>query len=409
MPFNRLYRALILPGLVLFAVTGYIALTSPLQPAIDGNVGYPVWVRVAGAFVVGPTSIILGWFVARRMKDSLIGPYIVHWGCATNAELGVGYLPAFWGALCLYYLNMVILPGLTLMLASFPTGRGVTTGWDRIMKALTLIWTGFALFDNLSAPRAYGLTSPSPLAIDFLVPLSDLFTSLGYSFIVVLLLAVALMLYRYRITNETERKQMRWLLLLGLSLLVFFVYSSTLDFAALSATEEFVFSVMALLAFALPSLTISLAILRHRLWDIDLIIRRTLIYSALTGLLALVYFSSVLALQSLLRGVTREDSPVVIVLSTLLIAALATPLRRGVQRGIDRRFYRRKYDAARTLAAFGARARDETDLDRLGQRLLQVVDESMQPAHVGLWLKRTEGSTQTLETVTRLSAPSRTP
>jgi hypothetical protein len=143
----------------------------------------------------------------------------------------------------------------------------------------------------------------------------------------------------------------------------------------------------------LPLLPLSLgiAMLRSRLWDIDVIIRRTLVYSALTGLLAGVYFGSVLALQTVLRGMTGEETPLVIVLSTLLIAALAAPLRRRVQAWIDRRFYRRKYDAARTLAAFGEQARDETDLGRLSERLRGVVEETMQPESVGLWLRKDPG------------------
>jgi len=142
-------------------------------------------------------------------------------------------------------------------------------------------------------------------------------------------------------------------------------------------------------------ISVGLAILRHGLFDIDVIIRRTLIYSALTGVLALVYFGSVVVLEGLLRGVTGGDSPLVIVLSTLLIAALFVPLRGRIQQIIDRRFYRRKYDAAKTLAAFGAQARDETDLGRLSARLLAVVDETMQPERAGLWLARGEkGRTQ---------------
>jgi hypothetical protein len=137
---------------------------------------------------------------------------------------------------------------------------------------------------------------------------------------------------------------------------------------------------------ALP-VTLGIAILRYRLWDIDLLIRRTLIYSAVSALLALVYFGSVLSLEGVVRRATGGESPVVIVLSTLLIAALAAPLRRWVQAAVDRRFYRRKYDAARVLAAFGANLRDETDLARLSARLAGVVDETMQPAHTSLWLR----------------------
>jgi hypothetical protein len=150
------------------------------------------------------------------------------------------------------------------------------------------------------------------------------------------------------------------------------------------------FNVGSALAFTVIGVTLGIAITRYRLFDIEVIIRRTLVYSALTAVLAGVYFGSVLVLQTVVRRVTGGESPVVIVLSTLLIAALAAPLRRRVQATIDRRFYRRKYDAAQTLAAFGASVRDETDLGRLTERLRGVVEETMQPESVGLWLRGKE-------------------
>jgi hypothetical protein len=135
-------------------------------------------------------------------------------------------------------------------------------------------------------------------------------------------------------------------------------------------------------------LAIGFSILRYRLWDIDLLIRRTLQYSLLTGLLVLAYFSTIVFLQAVFRAITgREQSEIVTVLSTLAIAALFSPLRRRTQALIDRRFYRRRYDAAQTLATFAATARDEVELDRLRDELLNVVGSTMQPAHLSLWLK----------------------
>ena len=149
-------------------------------------------------------------------------------------------------------------------------------------------------------------------------------------------------------------------------------------------------------AFEGEEIEVCVAMLRSRLFDIDVVIRKTLIYSVLTSLLALVYFGGVVLLQQVLRGVTGGASELAIVVSTLAIAALFTPLRRLVQDFIDRRFFRRKYDAAKTLAAFGETARDETDMERLRTRLLEVVQDTMQPETVALWLKPDASAEQAL-------------
>ena len=136
-------------------------------------------------------------------------------------------------------------------------------------------------------------------------------------------------------------------------------------------------------------LSLSIAVLRYKLYEIDLVINRTLVYGSLTATLAVVYFTGVTATQTLFRTITgHEQQPqLAIVVSTLVIAALFNPLRRRIQAFIDRRFYRRKYDARRTLEAFSSKLRDETDLEALNNELVGVVRETMQPAHLSLWLR----------------------
>ncbi len=132
--------------------------------------------------------------------------------------------------------------------------------------------------------------------------------------------------------------------------------------------------------------------LRTRLWEVDVLINRTLVYGTLTAILTAVYLGLIIGLQALLRGVISQDNGVAIVLSTLAIYVLFQPLRRRLQAIIDRRFYRRKYDAARTLAAFSATLRNEVDLHQLREQLVAVVEETMQPSHVSLWLRPPEPS-----------------
>jgi hypothetical protein len=190
--------------------------------------------------------------------------------------------------------------------------------------------------------------------------------------------------------DPVERAQILWVGL-GIALVGGFQFlENTLGFLIINEAggvpwwENLLF---ALVYLALP-VTIAIAILRYRLFDIDVIIRRTLVYGALTFTLALVYFGSVLVLQGLIEYLTgQSQSPIVIVISTLAIAALFTPLRHRIQNEIDRRFFRRRYDAEHTLEAFAAQLRQEVDLDEISRSLLTVATESVQPERVSLWVK----------------------
>jgi hypothetical protein len=144
---------------------------------------------------------------------------------------------------------------------------------------------------------------------------------------------------------------------------------------------------LVLISYAGVPVAVGVAVLRYRLYDIDIIINRTLVYAILTATLALVYVGSVVGLQFILRALSGQESAIAVVASTLAIAALFNPLRRRVQALVDRRFYRRKYDAAKTLTAFNSRLREETDLEALSDDVLGVVWETIQPTHASLWLR----------------------
>jgi hypothetical protein len=199
-------------------------------------------------------------------------------------------------------------------------------------------------------------------------------------------------LYRYfRVSNAVERQQTKWVALgFFLILIASLVWVSlgdnlsTWHYGSLYALQEFGFPIVSLL---IP-LSIGLAMLRSRLWDIDIIINKALDYGLLTALLAAVYAGLIIGLQFLLGGIIKQNNDVAIVVSTLAIAALFRPFRRRLQQIIDRRFYRRKYDAAHTLEAFSATLRNEVDLATLSEHLVGVVEETVQPAYVSLWLSK---------------------
>jgi hypothetical protein len=260
----------------------------------------------------------------------------------------------------------------------FPSGRFVPrwTLWLAILWPVQRILNLF--IDELPEPTLW-------LQLLFAVPF------LGF-----LISFVFAQVYRYRrVSNPVERQQTKWVVfgvataLVGIAAVLapyFFLEPTSSETATISAFSLFQGAVGDAFMLLIP-LSIGIAVLRSRLFDIDVLINRTLVYGSLTVTLALVYVGSVALLQGALRALTGGESQLAVVASTLAIAALFGPLRRRIQDLIDRRFYRRKYDTTKTLADFSARLRDETDLDRLNEELVGVVKDTVQPAHVSVWLR----------------------
>ncbi len=216
----------------------------------------------------------------------------------------------------------------------------------------------------------------------------------GILYFSALISLVIAQVYRFRrVSTLAQRQQTKWVvyslavtIILGIGLYAI----PALIFRELGPNDSLFSSVANILAnvlLILLPISFGVAILRYRLWDVDVLINKTLVYGLLTGTLVAVYAGCIVGLQALLQGLFHQTSEIAIVVSTLLIAALFHPLRQRIQLVIDRRFYRRKYDAARTLAAFSATLHQEVDLNELSEQLVAVVQETMQPSHISLWLR----------------------
>ncbi len=285
-------------------------------------------------------------------------------------------------ALALPYslVNFLGSASITVFFLLFPNGRLV----PRWMGLILLLFIIYEFLDNLPSKGA-PFDANWPVWLYVLVNLV-LFGAIIFS-----------QIYRYRrVSTAVQRQQTKWVVLgvtaavgVYIGLLVVSLLSPSLD-STIFWNE--VWSLLLPVALLLIPLSIAFSILRYRLYDIDVLINRTLVYGTLTVLLALIYIGLVIGLGSLGRLLTGQlgQSPVVIVVSTLAIAALFRPLRYRIQAIIDHRFYRRKYDAAKIVEAFSATLRSEVDLSQLREHLLNVVQETMQPAHVTLWLRQPE-------------------
>lgn len=317
------------------------------------------WIATLMAFLL----VVLG------ATNTIISPPILQPLLGAGAATFIANFSNFLGAI-----------SFPLLFSLFPNGRFVPR-WTR--------WLVIALI----VPAILLTILPFFLTASAIVPsISESFFSLG------VLCLLGTQIYRYRrVSTPVEQQQTKWVIF-GFSLLALIAVGLTIPESILSQSGRpyspyMIIGLLAGSSIGIPvALCFGIAILRSHLYDIDVLINRTLVYGSLTAVLALIYVGSIIGLQFLVGIFTghlsaASQSPLVLVASTLVIAALFQPLRRHLQQVIDRRFYRRKYDAARTLAAFSAMLRHEVDLGELRDQLLTVVEETMQPAHISLWLR----------------------
>jgi hypothetical protein len=373
---------------------------------------YRVSLWSSSLLVFGVSSTLVGAVVASRQPRNPVGWFfVVSATClAVNEATGryavyglviePGSLPLArlmaWPSTWMWEPALVLI--ILFLPLYFPNGRLLSPRWRPVLWLALLFSVGFGVVFGALYPGEVDELSPgvggdvpgvvNPLGIEALRPLdrvTQIDIILAVLFLTIVLCSVASLVVRFWRSSGEERQQMKWL-----------TYAATANFAmgllvmslpAASAWYRAVDSLSNLVLAGLP-VAVGIAILRYRLYDIDRIINRTLVYGSLTLMLALIYFGGVATTQAIFQALTGQQKlpQLVVVASTLVIAALFNPLRRRIQSFIDKRFYRSKYDARKTLEAFSAQLRDETDLDALGYDLVGVVRETMQPAHVSLWL-----------------------
>ncbi|MFL6024392.1 MAG: hypothetical protein ACJ72O_13720 [Marmoricola sp.] len=361
--------------------------TSGLVASITFAVPVAIFGVVGGLITSRRPQHVIGWMLA---TISLLFSVVVV--CSTTARWGLvtGNIPRDLAVWIDVPSNVwVIALGLigTQLLLRMPDGTLPSPKWRWYSRATMLLIAVAQVGMATATSSVEGVEGArNPLASKALNQLSIAFLVVIIGFVV----SIVALVMRYRRASGHDRAQLRWVAFSGIAFVV--IYVGTLlvgSFFKANSTAETVNTSIAVAAFAALPIGIGFAVLRQNLYDIDVVINRALVYGSLTAILAGTYLGSVLVLQLLLNRFT-EGSGLAVAVSTLATAALVRPARARIQRVVDRRFFRHKYNAALTLASFGARVRQEVDLDALSSDLQAVVAETMQPAHVSLWVRTTE-------------------
>jgi hypothetical protein len=343
-----------------------------------------------GAVIAARRRNRIGWlFVAFGLAAALLAfaeSYFVRGAIVTPGSLPAARMVG-WIAWVLWPSGFLFLCLLSLL---FPDGRLPSPRWRPVAWALTSSWTGLILHVAFTPGRMtlQGLTTTNPMGIAALGHPTWKAVSQGVAVIAVATLGAAALapLRRFRRADQVQRQQLKWF-----AFVIGICAPSALVGSALTGVLPVIATVLSYLAIAgvvvgLPA-AVGLAILRYRLYDIDRLINRAVVYATLTAVLGLGYAAAVLALGQLFGGVGEHTPSLAVAGATLAVAALFQPARRRIQQAVDRRFNRRKYNTAKTIDAFSTRLRDQVDLDTLSTELLAVVGQTMEPTRVSLWLR----------------------
>jgi hypothetical protein len=391
--FDRIVHLLVWLTLALVAVALVDFLLHPL--AGDYNFHSPLF-RAIVILVFTPLNLLVGFLIIRRVPGNVVGPLLIVWsGTVVYGSIREDISPLLFSAFYYYDLAFGWI-ALFLMLVHFPDGTIRPPG---AAPWLYRLLTFYILPLSLLFLSTEHFQIPSRLLNPFYLPAlgsqAGFFLQVGLLFLYpVLVLALISPALRYRRGSLQERQQIKWLALFGGFLVIYvllglIVYPILTGGEVMNAGTGWIAVSFYAITGIIPPLAIGFAVLRYRLWEIDLLIRRTLVYSILTVFLALIYFGSVVTLEGISQLITRQQgSPAVTVLSTLAIAALFTPLRSRIQERIDRRFYRHKYDSEQVLSAFSATLKEEVDIEHLTDSIQGVAIKTMHPANVSIWLYR---------------------
>jgi hypothetical protein len=368
-------------------------LAQPIPGAVDtrGEAGLPIAFAVVGALIVThrPDNRI-GWLFCAGVVFALLPALDAYALYALAADPAAG-LPgatlAAWVASWIWLLDLLLVVLVPLL---YPTGRLLSPRWRPVLW-LTVLLVLVGMLANAVRPGPLKASqvpvAPNPSGIPSAAGLVAAIDLVGAVVGVLLLLAaVASVLLRFRHARGVERQQLKWFAYASLGVVLSFVLSGLLSSLLTTSGELLVDLISGIPILGWP-VALGIAILRYRLYDIDRLINRTLVYGLLTVLLGLGYAASVMVLGQLFG---QDRSNLIVAGATLAAAALFQPLRRRIQAAVDRRFNRRRYDAARTVETFGARLRDELDLDMLSAELRSVVERTMEPTQVWLWLRQPE-------------------